>query len=58
MKQDNIWLGGQELLIRYREGVFVVLDSYEDYEVVFKGTYAKCRAYCEQCWIEYQESLF
>ena len=55
--QDNIWLGNNELLIRFRNGTHVVLEGYEDYEVVFTGTYEECFKYMTDRWIEYEESI-
>lgn len=57
MTAENLWLGGNELIIRFRNGTHVVLESYEDYEVVFQGKYEECVKYCEKRWIEYEESI-
>lgn len=55
---DNYWIGDNELVIRFRNGIHVVLEKYEDYEVVFTGHYEKCHAYCREREIKYLDSLF
>ena len=57
MTADNIWLGNNELLIRFRNGTHVVLEKYEDYEVVFTGKYDECVRYCKDREIAYLESI-
>lgn len=57
MKTENLWLGDNELFIRFRHGTYVVLEKYEDYEVVFTGKYEDCVKYCERRWIAYQEAI-
>ena len=57
MISDNYFLGSNELAIRYRSGRYVVLERYEDYEVVFEGHYEDCVRYCKDRWTDYMESL-
>lgn len=46
------------LKIIYSDGRHYVLESYEDYNVVFDGNYAQCHKYCENRYLEYMESIF
>ncbi len=50
-------LGGNELIIRYENGTHVVRESYKDYEPVFVGKYEDCVKYCEERWLDYEESI-
>ena len=54
---ENMWLGNNQLSIRYSNGRWVVKEDYEDWSVVFSGTYEECKAYCEERWVSYQESI-
>lgn len=54
---ENMWLGNNQLGIRYNDGRWVVKEDYEDWSVVFSGTYEECKAYCEERWVSYQESI-
>lgn len=54
---DNIWLGGNELVILLRNSRYEVIEAYEDGKTVFKGSYKACKKYLEERWIDYQESI-
>lgn len=54
---ENMWLGNNQLGIRYNDGRWVVKEDYEDWSVVFSGTYEECKSYCEKRWVSYQESI-
>ncbi len=55
---EKLWLGNNYLGIRYNDELgWVVKEFYEDWEVVFSGSYEECYAYCEQRWISYEESI-
>lgn len=54
---NNYWIGGNELIIVFRNGTHMVLEGYEDYEPVFVGSFEKCVKYCDDRWTEYQESI-
>ena len=54
---ENMWLGSNMLGIRYECGRWVVKEDYEDWEVVFSGTYEECADYCRSRWIRYEESI-
>ena len=56
--KENFWLGSNMLKIIYSDGRHYVVESYEDYNVVFDGNYAQCRKYCETRYLEYMESIF
>lgn len=55
---DNLWLGGNELVIIFRDGRHAVLEAYEEYETVYAGTYSECVEYVNERYTEYLESLF
>lgn len=55
---DNFWIGNNELVIVFRNGIHHVLERYEDYEPVFTGRYEKCREYCKSREADFlQESI-
>lgn len=54
----NIWLGGNELVLFYRDGTFHVVERYEYYEEVFTGTYEECIAYMNRREADYLESMY
>lgn len=53
----NVWLGNNQLGIRFYNGKWVVREDYENWEIVFSGTYEECEAYCEKRWVSYQEEI-
>lgn len=53
----NIYLGNNQLYIRWRNGRWVVLEEYEDCDIVCEGSYKDCVEYCDKRYIEYQESI-
>ena len=53
----NVYLGNNLLGIRFNNGCWVVKEDYEDWTIVFTGTYEECNAYCEKRWVSYQESI-
>ena len=53
----NLYLGNHMLGIRYEDGRWVVKEDYEDWAVVFSGTYEECVAYCEERWVSYQAEI-
>ena len=53
----NLYLGDNMLGIRFNNGRWVVKEDYEDWAVVFSGTYEECEAYCEERRVDYQESI-
>ena len=57
MTEGNFWLGCNELIIVFRNGIHVVLESYEEWDEVFRGTFGQCYLYCENRVIEYEESI-
>ena len=54
---DNLFLGGNQLVIAFWNGTFCVLESFEDCQPVFTGSYEKCLDYMRTRYIEYLESL-
>ena len=54
---DNFWIGDNELVIRFADGQYVVLEKYEECQRVFNGTYEQCRGYCETRRRDYEESI-
>lgn len=54
---NNFWLGNNELIIVERKGAYHVLESYENYESVFVGTYKECLEYCKNLEIAYMEEV-
>lgn len=54
---ENMWLGNNMLGIRYECGRWVVKEDYENWEVVFSGTYEECFNYCRKRWVKYEESI-
>lgn len=54
---NNCWLGSNELVIINRGTSSFVLERYEDYKEVFKGSYEKCREYVKQRYLSYMESI-
>lgn len=56
MYVQNYYVGGNQMVIVYREGTHHVLEEYEDYEIVFTGTFAQCLEYCDQRNLKYLES--
>lgn len=54
---DIFYIGDDELIITLDGGTYVVRESYEDYEVVFRGKYADCWKYVQDRWCDYQESI-
>lgn len=54
---DNYWMGSEELVIVFRNGIHVVLSSEED-DPIFTGSYEKCKDFCEMMVDEYMESLY
>lgn len=56
MFNDIMLLGNQELVIVYKGGTYIVRDSWEDYSIVFRGSYEKCYAYCKEQERDYLES--
>ena len=57
MENFNIWVGNNQLGIRYDGGRWVVKEDYENWSVVFSGTYEECHAYCEERVAAYMESI-
>lgn len=57
MFNDVIWVGNQELIIVCDGGTCVVRDLWENYNIVFRGSYENCYAYCKQLERAYLESL-
>lgn len=53
----NMYLGDNMLGICFNNGRWVVKEDYEDWTVVFSGTYEECETYCEERWVDYQESI-
>lgn len=53
----NFYLGDNELVIVIRNGVNVVLEKYEEYDEVFRGTFGQCFYYCKDRVREYEESI-
>lgn len=54
---DIMLLGNQVLGIEYKDGTYIVRDSWENYSIVFRGSYEKCYAYCKEQERDYLESL-
>lgn len=54
---ENFWLGGNELIINFDGKNCKVLERYENYNIVFAGSYEKCKKYCENRVVEYEESI-
>jgi hypothetical protein len=53
----NTWIGQNQLGIRYENGQWVVREDWEDWEIVFTGSYEECEAYVNNRWIAYEESI-
>ena len=53
----TLYLGDNMLGIRFNNGRWAVKEDYEDWAVVFSGTYEECEANCEERWVDYQESI-
>ena len=53
----STYLGGNELVVSCKGGACVVTESYRNYEIVFTGSYTECVDYCEDRWIDYEESI-
>lgn len=58
MYMQNYYVGGNQMVIVYRNGTCHVLEEYENYDSVFTGTFAQCFEYCNKRNIEYEESKF
>lgn len=56
MTTYNIYLGCNELLVVFRNGIHHVLEEDEGYEAVFTGHYEECVKYCKARYIEYMEA--
>ena len=54
---NNIWLGGNELMIVNYHGTYAVLEAYQNYLPVFVGKYRDCMDYMQKEWEAYQESI-
>ena len=55
--RKNLFLGNNELIIIYRDGIHRVIESDEAWEEVFTGSYEDCIGYCENRWADYQASI-
>ena len=53
---NNFWLGSNELVIVDRGYPCRIVERYEDYDVVFIGTYQQCYEYCMKRELDYAES--
>ena len=53
----NTWIGNNKLGIRYENGQWVVHEDWEDWEIVFIGSYEECETYIKNRWIAYEESI-
>ena len=53
----NTCIGQNQLGIRYENGRWVVREDWEDWEVVFTGSFEECRAYVNNRWVDYEESI-
>lgn len=57
-ESNNFWLGDNEIVIVACEHTkYKVIEKYEEWKVVFKGTYEECREYCKKRVDEYEESI-
>jgi hypothetical protein len=56
MTTYNIYLGWNELLVVFRNGIHHVLEEDEGYEAVFTGHYEECVKYCKARYKEYMEA--
>ena len=54
---ENMWLGNNQLGIRFYNGQWVVREDYEDWAVVFSGSYNECVDYVQKRWVSYQEEI-
>lgn len=45
---EKFCFGDTELIIAFGDGVYHVLDSQEEYDVVCTGNYEECVEYCER----------
>lgn len=54
---DNYWLGDEELVISYQRGTHIVISSQEE-DPIYRGSYEKCKEFCEEQETAYQESLY
>ena len=45
---EKFCFGNTELIIAFGDGVYHVLDSQEEYDVVCTGNYEECVEYCER----------
>ena len=55
----NMYVGGNELRLYFECGYWHVKEEYENWAVVFSGSYEQCVAYCNERWLSYmEESLF
>lgn len=52
---NRVYLGGNQLFIRFENGTHVVRERYENYEVVFQGNYVECVRYCQKRFARYFE---
>ena len=53
---ENMWLGNRELIMRcLSDDRYEVLDSDNDYNMVFSGDCAECKAFMLLQYIEYEE---
>ena len=57
MYVQNYYIGANQLVIVYRDGSHRVLEEYEDYGVVFMGTFGQCLEYCKQRELSYLERI-
>lgn len=53
----NFWLGSDELVIVFRNGIHHVIEAYEDYNTVFIGHFEKCLEYCKNREIAYMKNV-
>lgn len=60
--EKNYWLGGNELVIMGQYNVlynnYVVRERYEEYNIVYRGTYKDCVDYCEKARLAYLYGLY
>lgn len=54
---ENFWLGCNELVIVFRNGIFHVIEKFENFDSVFFGHYEECLDYCKNRVNEYEESI-
>ena len=51
----STYLGNNQLLVNFRDGSWVVEEEWENWGVVFRGSFEECSAYLNERWFSYME---